>query len=584
MLLIILNSRDTHSATADRRWHQTKGEGTMKQLKKLGLVMTMAAALMALGAAGSASATVLCTSADTPGCTVGHTYPVSSPLEFSQKSGASIRFTSGATTVTTCTGNSIKGKTSSTSSEVIKLKLELLTWTGCTQTVHTLINGEFAIQWIKGTHSATVKAIGTQLNLFISGEKCTYGFGESTYLGTLTKGEQPALTFSAPAKKLAGGGTCPAEIIWDNDLVLTSPHALYVVGEQGSAYKEGILCKATTTPCVNAYGKDTTIDADINGSTVFESAGTPIATCTGGTLKAKTENAGTNREPVRAPVETLSWSGCGQTTSTVTKGSLEIEQIEGTENGTVLGEDTEITLGILGTSCTYGFGEESYLGTLTGKESPVIDIDTQLPKTAGGATCPASVRWVAEYKLTELSPLYVETTEEGVLCKTKTTPCTSPYAKETPVEAHGGHFSLKGSETTYATCTGGTLKGNIPTLGGESETFGVFLEELTWTGCTEFTRTVSLGELEVERIEGTTNGTVRAKGTEVTIFFGGVDCIYGFPASTHLGTLTGGLEPTLTVNAVATRTGGNTFLCPKTMTWAVGYKFTKPAPLYLEPL
>lgn len=557
----------------------------MKHLKMLGLVAIAAAALMALAAVGSAQATTLCTSKETPGCTGAHTYSAGTEIDFSQKSGASIRFTNGATTVTTCTGNTIKGKTTSTTSATIKLPIEQLTWTGCGQTVDTLRNGELSIQQIKGTHSATVKGIGTEWTMTISGVSCTYGFGESTYLGTLTSGEEPALTFAAPVKKLAGGGTCPAEITLDDELVVTAPHALYVVGEEGSAYEEGILCKSTTTPCANAYGKETTIDTDATGSVVFESGGSTIATCTGGTIKAKTENAGTNQEAVKAPIETLSWSGCTQTTTTVAKGSLEIRRIAGTENGTVLGKNTQITLGILGTSCTYGFGEESDLGTLTGKESPVIDISAEIPKTAGGATCPASIKWVAEYKVTEPSPLYLEPVEEGVLCKTTTTPCNSPYARETAVDADlTGSFVLEGTETTFATCTGGTLKGNIPTLGGETEAFTVYLEELTWTGCTGTTRTVSLGELEVKRIEGTENGTVSAKGMEVTIIWATADCVYGFTESTDLGTLTGGSEATLNMSATATRTAGNTFLCPKTATWTASYKFTKPAPLYLEPL
>lgn len=553
----------------------------MKHLKMLGIVAIAAATLTALAAVGPAQATVLCTSKDTPGCTGPHTYPAATEIDFSQKSGASIRFTSGATTVTTCTGNTIKGQTTSTSAEAIKLKIETLTWTGCGQTVDTLVLGELSIQQIKGTHSATVKATGTQWTMTISGVSCTYGFGESTYLGTLTNGEEPALTFAAPAKKLAGGATCPAEITLDDELVVTAPHALYAVGEQGSANEEGILCKTTTTPCTNAYGKETTIDTDATGSVVFESGGVAIATCSGGTLKAKTENAGTNKEAVKAPIETLSWSGCSQTTTTVTKGSLEVQYIAGTENGTVLGKKTEVTLGILGTSCTYGFGEESDLGTLTGGESPVIDISTEIPKTAGGATCPASVRWVAEYKLTELSPLYVETTEEGVLCKTTTTPCSSPYPRETAVDADSAGFVLKSGETTLATCTGGTLKGNIPTLGGESEAFTVYLEELTWTGCVGTTRTLALGELEVKRIEGTENGTVSAKATEVTVVVSGLHCTYGFVESTDLGTLTGGSEATLNMSATATKTAGS-ILCPKSATWTASYKFTKPAPLYLE--
>lgn len=555
----------------------------MKHLKMLGLAAIAVVALTALAAAGSAQATVLCTAKETPGCTEGHTYPVGTTLDFTKKSGASVRLTSGTTTVTTCTGSDIGGRTTSTSGEVIKLQIEELSWTGCGQTVDTIHNGELSIQWIKGTHSATVKAIGTEVTMIISGASCTYTFGESTYLGTLTSGEEPILTIAAAAKKSAGGASCPAQIALDDELVATAPHALFVVGETGTAYEgEGTLCKSTTTPCTNAYVQGTTIDTDLNGSAVFESGGNGIATCTGGTLKAKTENAGTNQEAVRAPIEALSWTGCSQTTSTTTKGSLEIRPIAGTENGTVIGKKTEVTLGILGTSCTYGFGEESDLGTLTGKESAVIDISTEIPKTAGGFTCPASVKWVAEYKVTELSPLYLEPVEEGVLCKTTTTPCNSPYAREAAVDANATSFVLEAGETTLATCTGGTLKGNIAILGGESEAFAVSLEELTWTGCIGATRPVSLGELEVERIEGTENGTVRTKGIEVTFIWAAGDCTYGFTESTDLGTLNGGSEPTLTISATITKTAGA--LCPSTATWTASYKFTKPAPLYLEPL
>lgn len=557
----------------------------MKHLKMLGLVVIAAAALTALAVAGSAQATVLCTSPDTPGCTVSHTYAVGTEFQFSQNSGASIRFTSGATTITTCTGNKIKGKNTSTMAETIKSPIEELTWTGCDHTVDTLRDGELSIQWIKGTYNATVKATNSEWTMTISGVSCTYAFGESTTLGVLTGGENPLLTFSVPVKKLAGGIACPAEIGLDDELAVTAPHALYVVGETGSAYEEGILCKSTTTPCGDAYGKETTIDTDVTGSAAFESGGSPIATCTGGTLKAKTENAGSNLAAVTAPVESLTWSGCSQTTTTIAKGSLEISRIAGTENGTVLGKNTQVTLGILGTSCTYGFGEESDLGTLTGKEIPVIDISTEIPKTAGGFTCPASVKWVAEYKITEPAPLYVEATEEGVLCKSPTTPCSSPYSRETAVDADiSGGFVLESGETTMDECSGGTLKGNIPTLGGKSEAFTMYLEELTWTGCSQTTKTLSLGELEVKRIEGTENGTVFGKATEVTFLLGGTTfCTYGFGESTDLGTLTGGSEPTLNISATATKIAGS-FICPKTATWTASYNFTKPAPLYLEPL
>jgi hypothetical protein len=559
---------------------------TMKQLKMLGLVAIAAAVLTALAAAGSAQATVLCTSKETPGCTEAHTYFTSTELHLSLESGASMRFTTGTTTITTCTGSTIKGKTANkgSSTEAVKLEVEEIAWLGCGQTVDTIKKGQLSIQWIKGTHSAAVKDTATELTLSISGSSCVYGFGENAYIGTLTGGAEPTLKINTAIKKISG--SCAGEISLDDDLVVTAPHALYVVGETGAAYEgEGVLCKETAKPCPNAYVQGTAIDTDLSGSAVFESGGSTVATCSGGTLKGNTENSGRSREPVSVALETLTWSGCSQTTTTVTKGSLEIRRIEGSENGTVIGESTQVTLGILGTSCTYGFGEESDLGTLTSGESPVIDISTELPKTSGGLTCPASVKWTAEYKLTELSPLYIETTEEGVLCKSTTTPCEYPYEKELEVDADaGGGFILKSGGSTYGTCTGGTMKGNIPTLGGEAEAFTVSLEELTWTGCIGPTKTVSLGELEIERIAGTENGTVSAQAMEVTV--AGVlptyDCTYGFVEKTDVGTFTGETQ-VVNLSATATRTSG-TFICPPTATWEAGYKLTKPAPLYLEPL
>jgi hypothetical protein len=361
--------------------------------------------------------------------------------------------------------------------------------------------------------------------------------------------------------------------------VVTEPHAVFFVDRPDES---GILCKSTTTPCTTAYGKETTLDADLNGSAVFESNGSTIATCSGGTLKAKTKNAGSSAEPVTAGIEALNWSGCGQTTSTVAKGSLEIKRIGGTENGTVLGKDTQVTLGISGTSCTYGFGEESDLGTLTGKEAPVIDVDTELPKTAGGFLCPVSTRFKAEYKLTEPTPLYVESTEAGgVLCKTTTTPCGSPYGKETTLDADlTGSFTLEDSSgNSLDRCAGSTIKGRVVSV---SEAATVSLEELSWSGCDATTHTISPGELKIAHIAGTENGTVTGKGTQVTFGIFGVSCTYGTGTGTGLGTLTGGVAPTLSFSAVVVKIAGG-FLCPNAPVWTASYKLTEPTPLYVEP-
>jgi hypothetical protein len=556
----------------------------MKHLKLLGPAMIAAVALMA-SAADSAQATALCTSTDTPACLGSHIYSAGTTTQLSAKSGTSFTLTaSGGAMIATCTGVNLKGKTASTGSagKAVKLNIEELAWSGCPQTTHTLVNGSLSFQWVSRTHNATVEGQGTQWTLGIFGVSCTYGFGEGTDLGTLTGGKEPTLKINTTIAKSAGGFLCPSNPSLEAELPITEPHAVYFADQ---AEEPGILCKSTTTPCTIAYGKETTLDADLNGTAVFESGGSTIASCSGGTLKAKTGNAGSNVEPVTAGIESLTWSGCGQTTSTVAKGSLEIKWIEGTENGTILGKGTQVTLGISGTSCTYGFGEESDLGTLTGKEAPVIDIDTEIPKTAGGFLCPASTRFKAEYKLTEPAPLYVESAEPRILCKSTTTPCASAYGRGTTVDADlTESFTLKdGSGNTLATCAGSTIKGRVDSFDNGTESATLALEEWTWSGCPQTTHTLVPGELKITRIGGTENATVTGKNTQITFGIFGTSCTYGFGAGTHLGTLVGGSEATLNSNTTIAKTAGG-FLCPSPALWKSEYKFTQPAPLYMEPM
>jgi hypothetical protein len=555
----------------------------MKHLKMLGLAMTATLALMAF-ASGSAQATALCTSADTPACTNAHTYLADTAIGFSSTSGTSIAHTGGGNTFFACTGVSLKGKTTSTGSsgKAVNMTINSLTWSDCGQTMHTITNGSLSFKWINGTHSATVEGQGTQWTYVIFGSSCTYGFGNGTHLGTLTGSEQPILKIAATVMRVAGGTLCPASMGFDAELAVTEPHAVYFVDQ---SEEPGILCKSTTTPCTTAYGKETTLDADLNGPAVFESNGSTIATCSGGTLRAKTKNAGSNTEPVTADIEALSWSGCGQATSTVSKGSLEIERIEGSENATVLGKSTQITLGVAGTSCTYGFGDESDIGTLTGKEVPLIDLNTELPKIAGGFVCPVSVRLKAEYKLTEPAPLYVESPTKGsILCKSTATPCTNAYGKETTLDADlNGSTLFKTGSTTMATCTGATLKAKTKNAGSSTEAIIAAIEAFTWSGCSQTTTTLNNGSLKIERMEGTENATVLGKDTQFTFGIFGTSCTYGFGhRGTDLGTLVGGVEPTLSFSATVPRLIGG-FLCPSTSTWTASYKITEPTPLYMEP-
>jgi hypothetical protein len=105
--------------------------------------------------------------------------------------------------------------------------------------------------------------------------------------------------------------------------------------------------------------------------------------------------------------------------------------------------------------------------------------------------------------------------------------------------------------------------------------------ELTWSGCTNTTTTLAGGEVEVHSISGTDNGTVTAKGFEVTMIFFGVSCIYGAGAGLDLGELTGGQPAILQLNAVVSKQSGS-FACPATTVWEGTLTVTNHAKVYVE--
>jgi hypothetical protein len=165
-----------------------------------------------------------------------------------------------------------------------------------------------------------------------------------------------------------------------------------------------VLC--TNSGCSIDYSAGTKVTSSLKGgtSTRFTAAGSTF-TCTGSSISGKTSN--TSGTTVTLSIESLSWSGCSQTTDTVKNGSLSIEWISGTSNGTVRGTGSEVTVGFFGISCTYGTGESTHLGTLTGGVEPFLLISATLKKTAGGVFCPTTAVWEAEYVVTEPHALFV---------------------------------------------------------------------------------------------------------------------------------------------------------------------------------
>jgi hypothetical protein len=123
-------------------------------------------------------------------------------------------------------------------------------------------------------------------------------------------------------------------------------------------------------------------------------------------IDSERKTASETGEVISANLETLTWGGCAHTTDTIANGKLEIKWTSGT-SGEVIGRETQWTETITGVSCTYGFGEGTKLGTISGGEAPVLKIEAVVKKLAGSFFCPEAPTLDAEYVFTEPHAIYV---------------------------------------------------------------------------------------------------------------------------------------------------------------------------------
>ncbi len=145
-----------------------------------------------------------------------------------------------------------------------------------------------------------------------------------------------------------------------------------------------------------------------------DTAGNPIDTCKESTVNGSITNAGGAAATVSSAITDLTWNTCTAPTATIagSPGELEIHGITGTDNGTVTGKGTMITVKVFGVSCVYGTGTGTDLGILTGTTSPTSHatlavngiIHEQEPTQF---LCPDTGKWVGSYTVTTPTGLYV---------------------------------------------------------------------------------------------------------------------------------------------------------------------------------
>lgn len=179
------------------------------------------------------------------------------------------------------------------------------------------------------------------------------------------------------------------------------------------------------------------------------------------------------------------------------------------------------------------------------------------------------------------------TASATVLCKNNlnTEHCSEPYPAGTKgvasMEGSGTMETLEGK--VLNTCSGSTVEETLQNTGSATTTVTDKSEGkgIAWTGCTTPVSVLSGGEGELHWISGTDNGTVTAKGFEVTMNLSGVSCVYGLGSTMKdWGEVIGGAPGFMQVNVVVSKVGGG-FLCPKEARLTGKYINTEPKAGYV---
>jgi hypothetical protein len=144
-----------------------------------------------------------------------------------------------------------------------------------------------------------------------------------------------------------------------------------------------------------------TISSSLSGSaTLKDTSGTFANTCTASSVSGTTTVFTGTR--VSGPISALSFSSCTHEKVVVDeKGSLSVERIGSTTNGTVRSTGAKVTVpvtifgGIVTATCTTN---ETDIGTLTGKASGTSSIDISAVLNCGSFL--PSAQWIGTYNIT----------------------------------------------------------------------------------------------------------------------------------------------------------------------------------------
>jgi hypothetical protein len=181
-----------------------------------------------------------------------------------------------------------------------------------------------------------------------------------------------------------------------------------------------VLCKKDIRPCPTTqdweFGE--TFEAALiagTSTTLKDTSGFSLNTCTSGTLKGKTENTGAKGVSVKIEPTSWTFNNCNRTAKTLNLGQMTLQYIPEPNNtvGTLIAKEVKIEVQTAFGKCVFGTGAELSMGLVTGRRTEpgnetaaMIHMTPVLAPVEG--FCPASAALLAAYHISEPAPLYIK--------------------------------------------------------------------------------------------------------------------------------------------------------------------------------
>jgi hypothetical protein len=380
-----------------------KGE-IVKYVKILGLAAIAAATMIATLGAETASGTALCEDSQTTNCT-SHV-ALGTSVRFSAEESIKLLGPFGLI-IDTCTESNVEGPTTSpggSAGVAVSGEVKVLTFAKCTRTTTVGTKSTLSVQNIAGTDNGTVTSSGATVTVHeIPGFGTCSFVTENTSIGTLT-GSLTTPTFDISATIPSETSGCPSGT-WSGKYVY-SGSTPFIVASTTSG--NATLCENNqTTSCTNHVAVGTTLKFSAEETIKLQGPfNLIIDTCTVSTVEGPTTSTGSSTEPVRGVANVLTFENCTRPTTVGTEDTLSVQNIAGTDNGTVTSSGATVTVHEVP-----GFGTCSFLtnntdiGTLTGSTTtPTFDISATIPSETKG--CPNGT-WSGKYVYSGSTPFIV---------------------------------------------------------------------------------------------------------------------------------------------------------------------------------